>query len=260
MSVGAYYAAQQNQPIGASPDGLGAVETPRPGFAEDALNHLLAAVTTVGGAQSSPTLGLYTPWAAQEGDVDWQQTSASWNLLLAPLTDAHLAMAKQAAFGSPVGWLAVLTDKPSTLKLASAAFDDTPYEFFAGEAVYRQDDKAPTPRAYFLYWAKLRDDTGGGSGSLGSVAKALGGQLVFPMQMPLGGKEREPPLAFFSAALTAQLRTGPATSTADPRLALPAAKQASVAPRVPWLVLLGVGGAAAVGGWWLVKRNRNRNR
>jgi len=254
--VGAYYAWDENQAIGTSPDGLGAVQTPEPGFAEEALSHLLAGSLSIPGAPAaaSATLGVYTPWASQSGDVDWQPTRADWNLLVTPITDAQLKAATQASFGQPVGWVAVLTSVPAKLSLAENAFDSSEYEFFAGEATYRQDDLAATPKAYFFYWGKLRDDTTGGKGSLGAVARALGGQLVFPLQAPLTGKERGAPAGAFSQAGSKALTVGPAVIPGVPvtAAAAPGARKPS------WLLLLAVGGAAAAGGWWLLKRSRSK--
>lgn len=259
--VGAYYATKYNQaigpdPLGASPDGLGAVQMPEPGFAEDALSHLLAGSLTVPGAPeaASPTLGVYTPWASQTGDVDWQPTRAEWNLLVTPITDAQLKAARQATFGQPVGWVAVLTAVPVKLALAENAFDSSEYEFVGGEATYRQDDQSAVPRPFYFYWAKLRDDTAGGKGSLAAVAKALGGQLVFPMQAPLTGKERAAPAGAFVQAGAQAVITAPAVTPGA--MVTAAASPSSGKP--PWLLLFVVGGAAAAGGLWLVKRARSR--
>ena len=259
--VGAYYATTYNQAIGpdtlgASPDGLGAVQMPEPGFAEDALSHLLAGSLKIPGAPAaaSPVLGVYTPWATQTGDVDWQPVKPEWNLLVTPITDAQLALAKQATFGQPVGWVAVMTVVPAKLALAENAFDSSEYEFVGSEATYRQDDQSATPKPYYFYWAKLRDDTTGGKGSLAAVAKALGGQLVFPMQAPLTGKERVAPAGPFAQAGATVVTLGPGVTPS-----VPAATAAATSSGKPsWLLLLAVGGAAAAGGWWLVKRSRRK--
>lgn len=253
--VGAYFETQMNAPI----NGLGADGVTDLGFAEQTLQAMLNGQIPGLPGVAAP-IGLYTAWGTQEGSVDWQDIRApEWTIALYPLTNALIATANRAAFGHEVGWAAVLTDRPTQMVQAERAFTGRRYKLFAIEGVYRQDDPAPVPRIFFLYWTQLRDDpddVDGGPGSMDDAAKALGGRLVFPIQGPRTGREREHPAIPFTTALGGQLAQAPAMRNGTAPSSAPAAPTAptAVAPAAGISLLFGLGvaaGATYLGyRWW----------
>ncbi len=150
-------------------------------------------------------LGVYVPWATQNGGVHWTTIGApDHELIVYPTTAATIARVNAASYGSEVPWVAVLTEKPVQAIVAEQAWDATRYDQFTVEAVYDVADSRPSPRIRFLYWAKLHDDVGGGRESLDAVARRLGGRLVFPVQLALSSPRPLPPLPF-QLVLDAQL-------------------------------------------------------
>lgn len=156
-------------------------------------------------------LGVYVPWARQKGGLSWEPIAApDHELILYPVTDRTIARVNAASYGAEVPWIAVVTEKPVTARLADEVWDATRYDHFATEAVYDAADTRQAPRICFLYWAQLHDDVGGGHGSLDAVAARLGGRLVFPMHLPVDPGLRPPALPF-RLVLEAQL-AGPAAA------------------------------------------------
>lgn len=257
--LGAYYRWRDNQPVsGLGGFGLGATSM-QLSFAEEALVDLLQ--------QRAEPLAVVTPWGSQTGDVSWDTIAQpEWDVVLFPLSDQVLKAAENATYGHPVGWIAVLTEKPVSLQAAYDAFVDRRYSFLSADAVYRQDDSAPTPKIYYLYWAELRDDPSdqeGGTQSLDSAARLLGGKLVFASQVPRTASARTHPLLPVQTVIAAQKTPTPVVSTAVPQVLAPAAAAPTstrapvptaakdmptpVTPKVPgWLILLGLGGAGYV--------------
>lgn len=231
-----------------SPVGVGAVSLPtNVGQGEQALAEMLKTLSPV----------LLTPWASQEGSVDWSPVKPEWTVAVLPVKDQQLKVAQAAAFGHPVGLVAVLCQKPVTYQLAEAAFASSPYEMFGADAMYRQDDPKPTPRIWFLYWGQLRGDASGGKTSMDAVAARLNGTLVFPTQLPLTGRERQAPALPFATALNTQL---PPAGVVNIQAAPPPGMLAkSSASSVPWPLLVLVGGAAIGTGIWLVNRRKKRS-
>lgn len=150
-------------------------------------------------------MGVFVPWAKQNGAVHWTTIDKpDHELVVYPIDANTIARVNSASYGSEVPWVAVMTDKPVQAIVAEQAWDATRYDQFAVEAVYSVNDSRPAPRICFLYWAKLHDDVGGGRDSLDAVAKRLGGKLVFPVQIGITGNRPIPPLPF-SLVLDAQL-------------------------------------------------------
>lgn len=159
-------------------------------------------------------IGVYVPWAKQHGGVTWQTIADSDHDVIAyRICAADVARVNAYSYGSELPWVGVLANEPTDRKIADAAFDATRYDLFEVEAVYDADDKRPTPRIHFLYWAKLHEDVGGGRESLDAVAKRLGGVLVFPMHLTVDGPRQAPPLPFM-LALSAQLAMPAANASA----------------------------------------------
>lgn len=168
-------------------------------------------------------LGVYVPWAKQNGAVNWTTIETpDHELVVYPITSDTVAQVNAASYGSELPWVAVITDKPVQAIVAEQAWDATRYDQFAVEAVYDVDDRHAAPRICFLYWAKLHDDVGGGRESLDSVAKRLGGRLVFPVQIGIVGRRPRPPLPF-NLVLDAQLAAEQAPVIEMPARVPPAA-------------------------------------
>jgi hypothetical protein len=244
MALGAYFRAVESQPIPEPQlDGLGSQDQ----FAVEALQELLE-------AQGIRPAAAMAPWGIQEGSVDWQAEHPDHSLLLYPISDGLLTQVEKSTFGMPVPAVAILTTTPVVLAKAREAYDDTPYRFHAVEGVYRLDDKKPVPTIYFLYWGHYREpnDSGGGRSALQSVASMLGGSLVFPLQLPRTGQERQHPSVTFQLALAAQLSGQPAAALPPTAVPSALAPSAAPAPSAAWWLLPVVGGLAAYGGyrWW----------
>ena len=250
--LGAYYQNHSTQAI----RGLGD-QGQTLNLAEQTLQEMLTGKL---GFAAVSALGVFTPWGVQTGDVSWQDLrNPEFDLLIQPLNDPLLHAAETASFGHPVGWLGILTDTPASTVAAQRAFDNTPYGLDMAEGVYNQADVSDPPRIRFLYWGKLRepDDAAGGRSSMGQAAKMLGGQLVFPTQVPRT-QRRPHPIAPFQSALDKQMGivpTGPRLMPLPQPVTLPV-RQASAADSsgLPWWMLLGVGAAAAYGGYRLFRR------
>jgi len=218
--LGAYYKNAYNQPI----NGLGSIaEMPSGmGFGEQTLEAILRGQFP-GATTPVQPIGVYTAWGEQEGSIDWQDIrTPDQNIIVYPLSQQILSMASSAAFGHDIGWVGVLTPVPVEYMAAETAFTGRPYKLFAAEGVYRQDDPKPVPQIQFLYWATARtdpDDRDGGRGTMDDAARRLNGQLVFPVQVPRSGSERQHPDLPFGIALGAQIHAAP---TSTPPTSVPA--------------------------------------
>jgi hypothetical protein len=204
-------------------------------------------------------LGVYVPWAKQNGAINWTTIAEpDHELVIYPISAATVDRVNSGSYGCEVPWVAVITEKPVQALVADKAWDDSRYDLFEVEAVYDVDDKRQAPRICFLYWAKLHEDVGGGRQSLDAVAKRLGGKLVFPVQIAVSGARRPPSLPF-QMVLDAQLD---AVSMPVAGASMPAARAArALAPAVgavetsrlaPWLLAAGAAGVA----WAVFKRKR----
>lgn len=154
-------------------------------------------------------LGIYTPWAEQRSDTDFVETTApKLNLALFQITDLLLRHASAIHGGELVEQIGFLTPRPQKLGIAEAAFMDSPYKFFKGGALYRQDDQAPVPKIHFLYLGQLRDPTDPlrGRKNLDTTAQSLAGMLVYPEPLDMPSTTlRGRPVVSFDEALATQL-------------------------------------------------------
>ncbi len=157
--------------------------------------------------QVSAPAGPYTVWAERVANVFVEQPSR--DRLLYVLTDQQLA-ASERMIGQPPAYLAVLTDRPGDSSTIAAAFADTRYVWVKTEAVYSQGDPARVPKMTFLHWAELRpiDEWKGRSGEPHDAAHRLGGTLVFPIEVPVSGGDRERPQGTFADAFANQFPGG----------------------------------------------------
>jgi hypothetical protein len=198
---------------------------------------------TLRSSKAFAPIGVYVPWAKQNGAVNWTTIEKpDHELVIYPITSTVVDRVNGASYGCEVPWVGVLTEKPVQAIVAEQAWDATRYDLFAVEAIYDVDDARPAPRICFLYWAKLHDDVGGGKDSLDAVAKRLGGQLVFPVQIAVMG-ERRPPSLPFDLVLDAQLSNVPEWA---PPLPAPKAE-----PKVAPPTAVGAVGPSGLGGWLL---------
>jgi hypothetical protein len=245
--LGAYYESVYNMPI----SGLGTTDVSEPQtekrFAEQVLENILSGVEAVPGmVDAVAPLGLYTGWGMQTGDVSWEGIQPDTNLVVFPLSDALIKLAKQMAFGHEVGWVAIMTPRPVTLTAAEEAYRGRPYELFAGEVVYDQADAAEVPRPQYLYWGQLRGDASdrdGGSGSLEAAAKHLGGRLVFPVSVPRTGRERPRPALDVATVVASHAATSPSA----PLVVQPTTATGPAAAEAGWPWWVWALGATAVG-------------
>ena len=202
--IGAYYQTQLLEPI----NGLGQSDQTK--LADEAMAELL---------DTEPVI--YTPWGIQKTDTSFEPAKRDRNYAGFGVSAEQLAAAEKAAFDNPVAFVVVLTPTPLFLAEAEQLFQGTPYELVQGEAVYRQSDPDPVPRAAFFYWGALSDQSHrqGNYQVLAEHAAKVGGALLFVVEMPRTGTERAHPALSVNQALPVQeaeiiTATTPAT-TAD---------------------------------------------
>lgn len=248
-TLGAYYEATDNQLIDTEAlSGLPAVDQ----FVQSAFQEVMSGQA---GLPAASPLGIYVPWAVQNGGVDWQPEPNDSNLALYPISDDHLAAIKQLTFGTELPAVCVLTTTPVTLDAAAKAFDGTAYKFFQVEAIYRLADPKSLPTILFLYWADLRDpgDGGSGSASLASAANLMGGQLCYGLPSAKAPGQPNIPAIQFGTALAAQLaQTSPSPlAPVQPVVAAP--------PSAKPLAVVAVAALAALGGyyWWKKRKKES---
>lgn len=227
------------------------------GLAEQTFLELIRAVHRI------TPLGVFAPWGVQTGSVSWQTLPApEYNVVVYPVSNALVQQAEKEAFGAEIAVVGVLAPKPVAKDIADEAFIGTPFELLQSEAVYRLDDPQPSPRLYYLFTAKRRDDftdQNGGKGNLDAVAARLGGQLVYPLQTPRTGQERPAPSAPVDTAIAAQqMPVAPAPAPA-PRGTVPTVARAPRSAGLSGWVYVGVGAAAAWAGWYWWSRRRRRS-
>lgn len=163
--------------------------------------------TLIGVVQVSAPAGPYTVWAERVADVFKEEPSR--DRLLYVLTDQQLA-ASESMIGQAPGYIAVLTDRPGDSSTIAAAFADTRYVWVKTEAIYSQADPNRVPKMTFLHWAELRPSAEwkGRSGEPHDAAHRLGGTLVFPVEVPVSGADRERPQGSFADAFATQFPSG----------------------------------------------------
>jgi len=205
--------------------------------------------TLIGVVQVSAPAGPYTVWAERVANVFAEQPSR--DRLLYVLTDQQLS-ASERMIGQPPAYLAVLTDRPGDSNTIAAAFADTRYVWVKTEAIYSQGDQDRVPKMTFLHWSELRpiDEWKGRSGEPHDAAHRLGGTLVFPIEVPVSGGDRERPQGSFSDAFANQF---PGSDALLPRVvAAPESGGAAIANQRAAggaLVVLGIFACGAVAVW-----------
>lgn len=225
-------------------------------------------------------IGVYTPWAARESSITWQEVRQppETNVSIAGLTDANLRAVVTATFGTPLGWVAILSDVLPSVEVPEQAFQGTPYEFFHTQAIYSQADPKTVPTIRYLHWGRLRDqgDTWGGNANLEPVAAELHGTLVFAMQVNYDlTRQRAVPSASFEQAHAAQrgVVTIPITDGGPPAfpdplpdapLPAPYPEPDAPAPAATggsfWLPVIGAGVVCSVLGFVVVRAVQAKKR
>ncbi len=163
--------------------------------------------TLLGVVQVMAAAGPYTVWAEDTGDGFTEQSSR--NRLLYPLNDQQIATS-ESMIGEPPAFVAVFADRPGDLNTVGSVFGETRYKWSKTEAVYSQADQSRVPKMSFLHWATLRstEDQKGRAQGASFAAARLGGVLVFPIQTPVLGSDRERPQGSFPDAFMAQFPGG----------------------------------------------------
>jgi len=147
-------------------------------------------------------------WALQDSEESFVPAQTKKKYLAFPVDPRRLSAAQAAAFGQPIPFVAVLSERMTKLSDVEAAWENTPYEDAGTEVVYREDDGKGVPTGYFLHWANLRgDQVAVDYSKLGPSVIALGGILVYLLPAGITGKERPAPEIPFSVAH--EVRTGP---------------------------------------------------
>lgn len=129
-----------------------------------------------------PVLGMFTPWAAQIADDNWQEiASPTANIAVSDIGQVT-AILDVSALGRP-GFIAILAEKPVPGSQVALAFQGSPYQYAGTQAVYSQQDTKTPPKILFVHWGSLRDpsDPNGGSKAIGNIAPSLGGKTVFAL-------------------------------------------------------------------------------
>lgn len=247
--IGAYYETRSITPVG-----MGELDDTMADVAMTTMQSLLAVVQP---------LVTVIPWATEE-NMQWVPSVTPEVRYALYSADANLLdQVQRAAFGQPVGFVAVLD---TTMRAQPEdLFEGTPWEYFQSQVVFSELDKGEPPALRFLYWAKLRDQvsTQGSATTLEAKATAAKASLVYPVTLPIEGALRGMPTTPFATALLAQTKT--ATASALP--VAPQAPQSSPsAPPSPapaasssnWGSALLLASVAAVGGYVAYRLTRRR--
>lgn len=202
--IGAYYETQTVTPI----NGLGALGAPA-SMNDEATQAILGLLT-----QLQP-VATVIPWATlDDSSGKWvPSVTSSVRYQLFSVSAAILDTAQRLAFGQPVGFVCVVDgvrhSQPSDL------FDGTPWEYFESDAVFDESEVAEPPKIRFLYWGKLRDEgaISGNASTLEAHVKTQGGQLVYPVNLPVSG--RPLPTTPFDVAMQRQFGVAQSSSAAS---------------------------------------------
>lgn len=178
-----------------------------------------------------PFRGTYTMWALREGDMDWQPVPSQpdTNYLVWSINDQAVARARELAFGNPLPYVVILSERLLSTTDVARLWKGTAYEAYQTEAVYRQDDPKATPAMVFMYWGERRDMPAGPEQtlSLDQAAADADGQLVFAAQVASQGTtKREFPGIHFMDAFQMQ-------RTPLPEEPSPAPPQEAIQPAAP---------------------------
>ncbi len=221
--------------------------------------------TLIGIVQDQPSI-TYTEWASLSGDVTWTEVVPTKNYQAFALLDQQLVAAQSLATSAPSA-LAVVSPRLTFGTQVSRAFEKTPYAYQKTEAVYAQLDPASPPQIYFLYWLLLRPQTDplAGNASMNFAAAQVAGVLAYILEVPSTGSDRARPGMAFTQAFQLQAAKSPLSIPQTPAqqqtVLIPAAATAAPATsqtsgNATALLIVGLGAAAAIGGFHLATRKR----
>lgn len=172
----------------------------------------------VAGSLGLPAVGVFTPWAGREGDIAWREVeSPDTNVALFELTDAKINETTAVLFGTPLPFVVVVSEVLFSIAELQRIAEDSPYDLFETQAVYRQEDPNPVPKIYYLHWLRVKDvaDMPRDAKSMDSVAADMRGALMFGQQVPVESSTvREAPAISFDDALQSELPEEGSESTA----------------------------------------------
>lgn len=203
--------------------------------------------------------GVYTPWATRTSGATWEAVAQppSTNVAVFAINDSLLAAAQTLAWGQPIPFVALLTEKSVSPEVLTKAFGGTPYKFYETQAVYKQSDASPTPRIHFLHWAESRQpgDSGSGKTGLTQVASQIGAALTYAIQVNYNTTaSRKPPGVSFQSALESQMASqGPIPPPPPPPNLPPPTEPPSKASMAGPLL---VGAGVAVATFFVVREMR----
>jgi hypothetical protein len=199
-------------------------------------------------------LGVYTPWAARESGVEWEEIDQppDTNIAAFVINDALLRTALGITFGNPLPFIAIVTDGLPTPTQVSQALALSPYSFYQTQACYRQDDTGHVPKIYYVHWAEYRKpgDPMHGKGSIDKAAQMVNGTSVYAAQLDYRSTAfRASPPVPFSQALAEQAGGALGPPPLPPELAPPGSQPPGPTPSisparayvVPGLIALGLG-------------------
>jgi hypothetical protein len=248
--MGSYY---ENRAI--SPYSVGAIDQSMVDVASSTIQTLLS------NAQALVTV---IPWATEDDAAQWVQSlTPEVRYTLYPVTAQFLDAVTKAAFGQPVGFVAVLD---TTMRAQpEQLFEGTPWKYFQSQAVFSERDPGEPPAIRFLYWANLRDEvsSAGTASTLEAKAKAAGATLVYPVTIPIQGAARGMPNMDFPLALASQTKTASASMTTPSAAPLPTGPGGPAAPAPTssssgWGAVVLLASVAGLGGYVAYRVARGR--
>lgn len=250
-----------------TPDGLGQMPAP-PGVVLPAGFPGLEIFGTLISQLGLSKLGLYTPWAARESGVEWEEIDQppDTNIAAFMVNQQALNAAMALTFGSPIPFIALITDGLPTPSQVEDAFDLSPYSFYQTQATYRQDDAAAVPKIYYVHWGEYRKpaDSMHGKGSIDSAAQKISAAAAYAAQVDYKSTAmRGIPVQPFSTVLQQQAGGGlgppPIPGSLPPPGSQPPTATPTVSPKkTSWLVIGLVGAAAAAGAFVVTRAVRKK--
>lgn len=172
-------------------------------------NQLAELLRDMTGALGLQEMGVVTPWATRQSDIQWTEISKpDTNIATFQIDDQKIKLAQDTVlFGQRLPFLTVLTGRIQTTTELQDILDGSMYELFETQAVYRQDDPNPVPNILFLHWLRVlpEDQIPLRVKPMGDVAKEMSGQLLFSQQVSVESSTlRGPPVMTFAQAFGSQ--------------------------------------------------------
>jgi hypothetical protein len=172
-------------------------------------NQLAEMLRDMTGELGLAEMGVVTPWATRQSDIQWTEISKpDTNIATFQIDDQKIKLAQDTVlFGQRLPFLTVLTGRIQTTTELQDILDGSMYELFETQAVYRQDDPDPVPNILFLHWLRVlpEDQIPLRVKPMGDVAKEMSGQLLFSQQVSVESSTlRGAPVMTFAQAFGSQ--------------------------------------------------------